>query len=184
MRRLLKVHPLSCTAPVSRIEVEVSHLYSDKINLSYLMIGKMSDVAFPVVQTPARTGELWRQTCFEAFLRPSNGSEYYEFNFSPSSEWAAYRFTKYRTGRREVANITAIQIHARLSSVAYTLQTSLALDQLSGQACGTSWHLGLSAVVEDISGRKAYWALEHPPGEPDFHHIVCFAHEFSPGVST
>ena len=44
------------------------------------------------------------------------------------------------------------------------------------------WRLGLSAVIEDTSGRKSYWALAHPPGKPDFHHADCFAHEFSPVV--
>jgi len=43
------------------------------------------------------------------------------------------------------------------------------------------WQLGLSAVIEEKSGRKSYWALAHPPGEADFHHSDCFAHEFSPG---
>jgi hypothetical protein len=41
------------------------------------------------------------------------------------------------------------------------------------------WRLGLSALIEDTSGCKSYWALAHPPGKPDFHHADCFAYEFS-----
>jgi hypothetical protein len=32
-------------------------------------------------------------------------------------------------------------------------------------------------VVEDYRGRLTYWALEHPPGKPDFHHPDSFAIE-------
>ena len=32
--------------------------------------------------------------------------------------------------------------------------------------------LALSAVVEDLGGALAYWALEHPAGKPDFHDAV------------
>jgi hypothetical protein len=35
--------------------------------------------------------------------------------------------------------------------------------------------LGLSAVIEETSGAKSYWALAHPPGRPDFHHADGFA---------
>jgi hypothetical protein len=35
--------------------------------------------------------------------------------------------------------------------------------------------VGLSAVIEEVDGSKSYWALRHPPGQPDFHHRDCFA---------
>jgi hypothetical protein len=38
-----------------------------------------------------------------------------------------------------------------------------------------SIRLGLSAVVEATDGGLSYWALRHPPGKPDFHHIDAFA---------
>jgi hypothetical protein len=59
------------------------------------------------------------------------------------------------------------------------LQASLELDRLSGSPRDSSWRLGLSALIEDASGRKSYWALAHPPGKPDFHHADCFAYELS-----
>ena len=43
--------------------------------------------------------------------------------------------------------------------------------------------LGLSAVIEETSGRKSYWALAHPPGKADFHHSDCFALELPAGVA-
>ncbi len=38
-----------------------------------------------------------------------------------------------------------------------------------------SIRLGLSAVVEAVDGELSYWALRHPPGEPDHHHVDAFA---------
>ena len=42
--------------------------------------------------------DLWQHTCFELFIGAKNDAEYYEFNFSPSGEWAAYEFRNYRDG--------------------------------------------------------------------------------------
>jgi hypothetical protein len=53
----------------------------------------------------------------------------------------------------------------------------LALDGMSSLPRDAPWRLGLSAVIEETSGRKSYWALAHPPGKPDFHHADCFAYE-------
>jgi hypothetical protein len=40
---------------------------------------------------------------------------------------------------------------------------------------GTTWELGLSAVLEENDGTKSYWALAHPGDKPDFHAPGCFA---------
>ena len=40
--------------------------------------------------------------------------------------------------------------------------------------------LGLSAVIEDDSGKLSYWALKHPSGKPDFHHPDTFVLEIAP----
>jgi hypothetical protein len=39
----------------------------------------------------------------------------------------------------------------------------------TGLKKGTAWRAGVSAVIEEADGTKSYWALAHPPGEPDFH---------------
>jgi hypothetical protein len=180
MRKLLKLHPDSCCFAAARIEVKVDRPRADGLTLSYIVTGKMSDVRMPPVVAAARGDELWRQTCFEAFISASSSSEYYEFNFAPSTQWAAYRFSSYRSGKRVAAEISAPPIEVQWSPDCYTLQASLELDNLAGLPHKDSWRLGLSALLEDTSGRKSYWALAHPPGKPDFHHVDCFAYELSP----
>ena len=39
------------------------------------------------------------------------------------------------------------------------------------------------AVIEEKDGTKSYWALAHPPGEPDFHHPDCFALDLPPAAA-
>jgi hypothetical protein len=182
MRQLLKLHPESRCFAASQIEVGVARSRADRLDLSYIVTGKMSDIRMPPVTGAARGDELWRHTCFEAFVRASSGSEYYEFNFAPSTQWAAYRFSGYRSGMSVAAEISAPPIEVRSSPDRYALQASLELNCLSALPRNAAWHLGLSALIEDTSGRKSYWALAHPPGKPDFHHADCFAYEFYPAV--
>ena len=42
------------------------------------------------------------------------------------------------------------------------------------------WRAGLSAVLEADDGTRAFWALAHPPGQPDFHHADAFALSLPP----
>jgi len=179
MRRRLSLHPHSHSLAATQIEVEIACARPDRLMLSYTLTGKISDILMPPVTEPARGEELWRHTCFEAFVRASSSAEYYEFNFAPSTQWAAYRFTTYRTGMRVAAEITAIQIEMESKPDSCTLEAWLDLDRLSGIPRSALWRLGLSAVIEDTSGGKSYWALAHPPGKPDFHHTDCFGLEFS-----
>ena len=182
MRQLLRRHPDShCLADI-HIEVEVARPRANSLVLSYIVTGTMSEIRIPPVIATARGDELWRHTCFEAFVRASSSAGYYEFNFAPSTQWAAYRFSSYRSGMSVATEIGPPPIDVRSSPDCYTLQTSLELDRLSDLPRKALWRLGLSALIEDTGGHKSYWALAHPPGKPDFHHPDCFALEFSPVV--
>jgi hypothetical protein len=171
LRRTLRVHPDSRCTAVTRIDVEVRQQRAGSLLLSYVVTGTIGDLRLPPPATLIRAGELWRHTCFEAFARASLGEAYYEFNFAPSTQWAAYGFDSYRTGRRVAAEIAAPRIEVQSGAARYALQAWLELDL-------ASCRLGLAAVIEEANGNKSYWALAHPPGKPDFHHSDCFALEF------
>ena len=180
MRQVLTRHPDSRCFAAKYVEVGFVQPRTNSLVLSYIVTGTMSEIRIPTLMETARSDELWLHTCFEAFVGSSSGEAYYEFNFAPSTQWAAYRFDGYRSGMCAANEISAPIIEVRSSSDSYTLQASLELDRLSGLSRKASWRLGLSALIEDRSGRKSYWALAHPPGKPDFHHMDCFAHEFFP----
>jgi hypothetical protein len=141
----------------------------------------MKDIRIPPIAAATRADNLWQHTCFEAFIGASSDGSYYEFNFSPSTQWAAYRFSGYREGMSPATEIDAMPIETCSGAERYTLQASLDLAQLSDLPRNSALRLGLSAVIEDTHGSKSYWALAHPPGKPDFHHADCFAHEFFAG---
>ena len=181
MRQALRLHPDSRCVAATGIEVEIVRPPAGGLVLHYFVSGKIADLRVAPVMASARADELWRHTCFEAFIRAAPGAAYYEFNFAPSRKWAAYRFGSYRSGMRVATEISAPRIEVQSSSACYTLQACLDLSQLLSLTRDVIWQLGLSAVVEESSGRKSYWALAHPPGKADFHHSDCFAHEFFPG---
>jgi hypothetical protein len=119
-----------------------------------------------------RTDELWRHTCVEAFVRPASGEGYQEFNFSPSTQWAAYRFDCYRDGMRPAP--LEPQVAVRRTGDGFELSATFDLPD------DGPWRLGLSAVIEAADGSVSYWALAHAAGKPDFHHADCFALELPP----
>jgi hypothetical protein len=170
VRLALKCHPDTPCAAVTRIEVEVARAGQGALALRYVLSGAIGDLVIPPPAAPARTDELWRRTCFEAFVRPEPGKAYYEFNHSPSTQWAAYRFSGYRDGMAP-ADIAAPHIDLTRAADRLELRAHLALPDFAD----APWRLGLSAVIEETNGAKSYWALAHPTGRPDFHHAHGFA---------
>jgi hypothetical protein len=168
MRRDLILHPEFPCAAALRIEVEIARS-GTTLQLDYLVTGDIDALALPAVSEPERSDELWKHTCFEAFVRPAPGTTYFEFNLAPSTRWAAYRFDDYRQGMRD-ADLPAPSIAIERGAKRFTLRAVLAVPD-------GALRLGLSAVIEEIGGAKSYWALAHCQGRPDFHHSDCFALE-------
>jgi hypothetical protein len=177
MRLVLTLHPDSHCSAVTHIEVDVVRAQPASLVLRYFVTGTIGNLRLPGKLTPTRADELWRHTCFEAFVRGLPSAAYYEFNFSPSTQWAAYRFSGYREGRTVASEIGTPGIDVQSSAESYQLAAALALDGLPSLPSDAIWRLGVSAVIEDMSGSLSYWALAHPAGRADFHHSDCFAHE-------
>jgi hypothetical protein len=173
----LVLHPDSRCTAAKHIEVEVARPHAGHLLLHYCVAGKMSELRMPPVTAPTRGDELWRHTCFEAFVRAPPRAAYCEFNFAPSTQWAAYRFSGYRNGMSVESDISMPRVEVQSNGAYYQLQASLELDCLPHLPSDAVWRLGLSVVIEETSGQKSYWALAHPPGKADFHHSDCFAYE-------
>jgi hypothetical protein len=117
---------------------------------------------------PERAEDLWKATCFEAFLRALGDEAYREWNFAPSGQWASYAFSAYRENMAsaEVDQPPYIRMEDNLTWWAVGATIAVPAD--------TNWELGLSAVIEEKDGTKSYWALAHPREKPDFHDPGCF----------
>lgn len=173
MRQGLKLHPDSRCSAVTRIDVDVTRPHAGALLLSYEVTGNIANLRLSPVMPAARADQLWRHTCFEAFIYAGDGEAYYEFNFAPSTAWAAYRFDGYRSGMRIADEIGAPRIEVKSEPDRYILRASLELGSSADAEC----RLGLAAVIEEVSGQLSYWALAHPPGKPDFHRVDCFTCE-------
>ena len=119
-------------------------------------------------EEPSRADELWKTTCFEAFLREAGSDAYQEWNFAPSGQWAAYKFSDYREGMAELEVGAPPYIRVEDNLTWWTLGATIAVE------AGKKWDFGLSVVLEEANGAKSYWALAHASGRPDFHAADCF----------
>lgn len=157
-------HPDTPSRHFASLEAETGW-HEGLLWLRYHLGGALDGLEIPAQANPARRDGLWKHTCFEVFI---DGEGYSEFNFSPSGEWAAYDFAGYRQGMRQrvMASPPAIALDAGAGH--FALEAVFDPGRLNGR-------LGLSAVIEETDGTKSYWALAHPPGNPDFHHPACFA---------
>jgi hypothetical protein len=169
--RTLVSHPHNTARPICSIEALVSEAGQGGLSLAFALEGDLSGLRIPEAQPPRRVGDLWRHTCFEAFVMAGEGPAYREFNLSPSGEWAVHAFRRYRDGGElEVELDPAIVV--RRSAGRLELDAKIGPELVPP---GRLLRLGLSAVLEAVDGALSYWALRHPPGEPDFHHIDAFA---------
>jgi hypothetical protein len=165
---LLIPHPSTACPAVRGFEARARLTPEGALQLDYRVAGDIDRFSLPGPVPPRRADGLWRRTCLEAFLARPGHPGYLEFNFSPSGEWAAYRFAAYRAGMAEagLAGAPAINVHRD----AGRLELSAAINLAGLDCAGAALRLGLSAVLEEQGGRLSYWALAHPPGQPDFHH--------------
>ena len=169
--RNLVCHPRTPSRSIDAIDVQVESAANGILALTFVLQGDLATLRIPAERPRRRVDELWRHTCFEAFMKAGDGPGYREYNFSPSGEWAAYAFRNYRQAQVE-ANESAPVIRAHRSTQNLALEAEVKLEP---PPLTRSVRLGLSAVVETVDGRLSYWALRHPPGKPDFHHVDAFA---------
>ena len=177
MQRFLVPHPDRPCEAVSQIAVEAARTGASRLSLRYRLAAGPGLVV-PPAERPARTDGLWKHTCFEAFVRAPGADAYVEVNLSPSGQWAAYRFDAYRKGMAQ-AEIGPPEILWSGTADGFELAATLDLGAVADLA-NAPWRLGLSAVIEETSGRTSYWALAHPPGRADFHHSDGFVLDLPP----
>ena len=176
---ILYCHPDTPCAAIQKIESSISCERSNILTVSYILKGAVDQLRVPLDGPVRRAYDLWQHTCFEFFIGAKNDVEYYEFNFSPSGEWAAYEFRNYRDGGP--IDVEGLEPKIIVQRGAGTLELSavLRLDRLAGLQTDVCLAFGLSAVIENLDGSLSYWALKHPPGKPDFHHSDAFALEIA-----
>jgi hypothetical protein len=173
----LTPHRQTPSEGVHVIEARLHRSPDGTLGVTYTLRGDLDRVRIPD-RRPARVAErLWQHTCCELFVRCVDAAAYHEFNFSPSSEWAAYGFDRYREGARLLDASLDPQVTVRRGSAALELDAVVALERLSPLYARAALTVSVTAVVEDRDGVLSYWALAHPADKPDFHHGNAFVLE-------
>ena len=160
----LALHSDARVATVQSIDASVWQV-NGSWHFRYLIEGT-ADLVVPDRQGAGRADGLWMTTCAEAFVGFPRGA-YLEFNFSPSGQWAAYRFDAPRDGMREEPAEIRVYLDAGEDWLAIEAAVHC-------KALEPGLPLGMAAVIEEQGGHKTYWALKHGDGPPDFHDRACF----------
>jgi hypothetical protein len=172
---VLTAHPSTPNDDVRSLEVQLLAQEPDILVFQYSLVADLSRVRVPQSGAGGRADALWEHTCFEAFVAAAGAPGYHEFNFSPSLDWAIYRFSAYREGMSPAEIGRAPKISVRRGDDGLELQSAVRLGHLADLRDARHLRIALAAVIEDENGRLSYWGLRHPSGKPDFHHPSGFA---------
>jgi hypothetical protein len=171
----LTCHPDTPTAAVRHLTASVARHATGPLVLAYSLVGDVGRLSLPASGTPRMGRDLWRRTCFEAFVGTGDAPSYHELNFSPSGEWAVFAFRRYRDGGPLADATLAPHLAVRRLADGVALDAEVDLARLAPEYGRGAVRLALTAVVQEASGALSYWSIRHPPGRPDFHHADAFA---------
>ncbi len=174
-------HPSTRSEAVRAIQVLVLRSASAELQMTFRLEGDIPRISISPPSAPRFATQLWRHTCFEAFIAVEGQPAYHEFNFAPSGEWAIYAFSGYRNGGPVANETMRPPIAVRSTANRLELETRVRLADLSAIHPRASLRIGLSAVIEASDG-LSHWALIHPANKPDFHDAGGFALLLEPPV--
>lgn len=176
-------HPESAAGPVRQFEATAEYGPDGALRLTWCLVADLARLRIPPASAPGRADELWRHTCFEAFVADPHSSGYLELNFSPSGQWAAYGFRSYRTGMAALPLRKDPVATWQQAAGELALRVNFRMDDLPGPPGPrppVPLRVALAAVVEDSDGNLGFWALHHPAGKPDFHDTGSFVLPVNP----
>jgi hypothetical protein len=166
----LVAHPRTPGAAVRGVRAAAARTPRGLLGLRYRIEADLERLRIPPPCAPAPGERLWQHLCCEVFVASASARAYREFNFSPSGEWAAYAFERYREGTP--LDVPDPGIAVRTDGQALELSASVEVE-------AAKLRVALCVVVEELDGALSYWALRHPAPRPDFHHPDGFALEIA-----
>ncbi|MFO1418376.1 MAG: DOMON-like domain-containing protein [Methylotetracoccus sp.] len=164
----LLAHPDTPCVVIRRLSTCAAWRSDGRLSLRYVIDADTRNLRFAKPGGGRRRDELWRHTCFEAFLRSEDAPGYVELNFSTSGDWAAYGFSGYRAGMSQIELPVPPVIRVDEDAGRLVLTTEVSFPPFHGTNRPPT-RAGLTAVIEDVGGALSYWSAAHAPGKPDFH---------------
>ena len=176
MTELLR-HPTNppAASAIAGVEVDCSRTDDGNLSVVFHTTGATNEILVPSPRISEFVEGLWQHSCFEVFISAEEDPGYYEYNLSPSGQWALFEFRDYRDGEpRADPNFKPV-IQFEMSPRTFSLEALLPLARIDPGSKTSRLRIGLSAVIEHCDGTLGYWALRHPAETPDFHDANSFA---------
>jgi hypothetical protein len=163
-------HPRTPGAAVRGVHAAASRTPRGLLALRYRIEADLERLRIPPPCPPAPGERLWQHLCCEAFVAMAGAVAYREYNFSPSGEWGAFEFRRYREGGPLAVPDPGIAVRTDAQALELSASVEVAAAKL---------RVALCVVIEELDGALSYWALRHPASRPDFHHPDGFALEIA-----
>jgi hypothetical protein len=126
----------------------------------------------------SRKDLLWQETCFELFIKKRSSSEYLEWNFSPSGNWALYHFEEYRKNPTKPQTLQpVIKTSYALESSKRNIRVEAAIPSPACIFGSNQYLVTICAITKFKTGEYEFWSLYHPSDKPDFHDQKSFVLE-------
>ena len=174
IKNSLTCHTRTASSVIKSVTVKFEAIPEGGLRVNFQLYGQLALLRIPRPQPALSCDGLSKHTCFEVFVAAEGNSGYYEFNFSPSGQWAAYAFSHYRSPGKWTFNQKPYSRVIRTENHLF-LEATIPGADLPPNISGKPLLLGLTAVLETTNGSRSYWALHHPSHRPDFHHRAGFA---------
>jgi hypothetical protein len=138
------------------------------LSIEYQLFGDLNAISIaPPASSPSRQFHLWEATCFEFFIGIPGDRNYWEFNLSPSGDWAVFALDDYRQGLRDELAFTSLPFKVDRYPNYITLSLEFDLSELI--LAEQDLEMSVTTVIKSSQDELSYWAITHSGKEADFH---------------
>ena len=151
-----------------QLDADLKLLGPDSLELTFSWTDSKNLIIQPESPGMGRHHELWKQTCFEAFIQPANKVPYFEVNLSTQKAWNVYGFEAYREPQppTEVSSADAIKIDVKEGNLKAVIQFR--------KSEFKKVKVSLCAVLNLKDIGPTYWSFAHADQKPNFHKFESF----------
>jgi hypothetical protein len=140
----------------------------NNLSIEYQLFGDLNAISLaPPATVSSRQFHLWEATCFEFFIGIPGDANYWEFNLSPSGDWAIFALDDYRQGLRDELAFTSLPFKIDRYPNYITLSLEFDLSELI--LAEQDLEMSVTTVIKSSQDDLSYWAIAHSGKEADFH---------------
>ena len=140
----------------------------DILSIEYQLFGDLNSISIaPAEKLPSRQFHLWEATCFEFFIGIPGDRNYWEFNLSPSGDWAVFALDDYRQGLRD--ELAFASLPCKVDRYPNYITLSLEFDLSELILAEQDLEMSVTTVIKSSQDELSYWAISHSGKEADFH---------------